>query len=69
MKIACNFDKNMKALYSNVNSNDKNAFYLLMTYHKNKKGGFGTEISVEQCNKMLKRKNKQFYYIDYPKEV
>lgn len=69
MKIECGFNKNMKALFSNIGNTDKNSFYLLMTYHKSKKGGFGTEISVEQCNKTLKRKNKQYYYVDYTGEA
>ena len=65
MKIECNFNKDMRALFSNVNNKDKNSFYLLMTYHKSRKGGFGTEVSIEQCNKMLRRKNKQYYYGEY----
>lgn len=69
MKIECNIDKNMRALFSNIGNPDKNSFYLLMTYHKNRKGGFGMEISVEQCNKILKRQNKQYYYVDYTGEA
>lgn len=64
MKIECNFNKDMRALFSNVNSEDKNSFYLLMTYHKSRKGGFNAEISIEQCQKLLKRKNKKYYYAE-----
>jgi len=65
VKIVCNFNKDFRALFSNIGNSDKNAFSLLMTYHKSQKGGFGTEISVEQCNELLKRENKQFYCVDY----
>ena len=62
MKFTCRFNKDYIALFSNINSTCENAFYLLMTYHKSRKGGFGHGISVEQCRKLLKRKNKDLYY-------
>jgi len=62
MKFTCRFDKDYIALFSNINSVCENAFYLLMTCHKSKKGGFDHGITVEKCQKLLKRKNKAYYY-------
>lgn len=53
-------DRSMRALFSNRNSQDKNAFRLLMVFHKSKKGGFEREISVGECNKILKKVNPSF---------
>ena len=62
MKLSCRFDKDYIAIFSNIGSENENAFYLLMTCHKSQKGGFGHGISVNQCKKSLKRKNKAYYY-------
>jgi len=62
MKFTCRFDKDYIALFSNINSISENAFYLLMTYHKSRKSGFDHGITVEKCNKLLKRKNRAYYY-------
>ena len=62
MKIECRFGGDMRALFSNVGSANPCSFYLVMTFHKSRKGGFGTEISVEQCKRLLKRKNKNYTY-------
>ena len=64
MKIALKWksDKNMIALFSNINSKNENDFYLLMVYHKSKKGGFGRDISILECKKILKKHNCNFNY-------
>ena len=43
-------------LFSNVNSKKKDEFYLLMTFHKSKKGGFDYPVTVEECKKALEKK-------------
>lgn len=66
MKIECKFDVDYVALFSNVGSIKENEFFLLMTYHKSKKGGFGKFISVGDCKRLLRKKNKNYVYRESP---
>lgn len=50
-------DKDMRALFSNIGTDDNNSFLLLIVYHKSKKGGFSRDISIEECNQILKKEN------------
>jgi len=49
-----------RLLFSNIDSPDSDSFYLLMTFHKSKKGGFYYPVTVEECKKALKRKGFAF---------
>jgi hypothetical protein len=64
MKLLIEFKKDYLALFSNINNIDKNSFYLLMTCHKSKKGGFGEPISENTCDLVLKKYNPEYYYRD-----
>lgn len=66
MKIALKWksDKNMVALFSNINNKNENDFYLLMVYGKSKKGGFDRDISILECKEILKKHNSSFNYKD-----
>lgn len=54
-------DRSMRALFSNINSDDKNEYRLLMVFHKSNKGGFERDISQAECNKMLQKVDSKFY--------
>ena len=54
----------IRLLFSNVGRSRKNEFYLLMTYHKSKKGGFNYPVTIEQCKKALKRKSHEYKYVE-----
>ena len=58
MKIKCRFHQNFIALFSNANSENKNDFYLLMVYHKSKKGGFEETITNLECKVLIANYNK-----------
>ena len=64
MKIVLKWesDKEMRALFSNINNVNENDFYLLMVFHKNKKGGFERDISIEECKTILKKQNSKYNY-------
>ena len=62
MKLKGGFHKNFIAIFSNIGNEDQNAFYLLMVTHKNGKGGFNEPITIGECKKILRRKNKDYYY-------
>jgi hypothetical protein len=49
-------ESTQRLLFSNIGNENPNEFYLLMTYHKSKKGGFDYPVTVEQCQKALKKK-------------
>jgi len=53
-------------LFSNIGSKTANHFYLLMTFHRSLNGGFGYPVTVEQCKKALKNKNKNYKYVEVP---
>lgn len=55
-------DKNMRALFSNRNTDDESVFRLLMVFHKSEKGGFDREISEEECDRMLRKANPAFRF-------
>ncbi len=63
LNLKWNSDKNMIALFSNIDNIDKNKYYLLMVYHKSMKGGFSREISIEECNEILKKHNSNYSYM------
>jgi len=58
-------NSSQKLLFSNINSSNSNHFYLLMTYHKSRKGGFSYPVTTDECNKALKRENKNYLYETY----
>jgi len=45
-----------RLLFSNVGSENPLEFYLLMTFHKSKKGGFDYPVSVQECIEALAKK-------------
>jgi len=49
-----------RLLFSNIDSPDPNSFYLLMTFHKSKKGGFDYPVTIEECKKALKKKGLKY---------
>jgi len=49
-----------RLLFSNINSENKNEFYLLMTFHKSKKGGFDYPVTIEECKKALSKKGYSY---------
>jgi len=53
-----------RLLFSNVGSKKENEFYLLMTFHKSKKGGFDYPVTVEECQKALAKEG--YVYIPEP---
>lgn len=63
-KLTLWYKKDFYALFSNAASKNENEFYLVMVFHKSKKGGFGEPITVEQCEKALKRYNPNFKYVE-----
>jgi hypothetical protein len=66
-KFQQRYDRNAYiALFSNVGCENKNHFYLLMTYHCSRKGGFGHGISVEKCKELVKKENPNYKYVEYP---
>jgi len=69
MKLVLPFKskKNFVALFSNIGCDNPKQFYLLATYHKSRKGGFGTNITVEECEQLLKEKG--YEYISYEKVI
>lgn len=64
MKLKCKFNRDYVALFSNVGSKKEDEFYLLMTFHKSKKGGFDHGITVEECQRLLRRRG--YKYIEEP---
>uniref|UniRef100_A0A6H1ZB13 Uncharacterized protein n=1 Tax=viral metagenome TaxID=1070528 RepID=A0A6H1ZB13_9ZZZZ len=56
-------DKKMCALFSNIGCKNSDEFYLLMVFHKNRKGGFSRDISVEECIEILNKKG--YIYKEY----
>lgn len=54
---------NQRLLFSNVNMEDPNEFYLLMTFHRNRKGGFHYPVTVEECQKALSKKKKEYKFV------
>jgi len=64
MKIELNAgESGMKLLFSNIGTKNEDEFYLLMAYHKSRKGGFGYKPSIERCKKVLAAKG--YKYINY----
>ena len=53
-------------LLSNIDCKNSNAFYLLMAYHKSRKGGFDVTVTTDDCDKALKKHNKDLYYYEPP---
>jgi len=54
------------ALFSNNNRENPNEFYLLMTFHKSRKGGFdAVDFTVEDAEKLLKKHNENYVYVDF----
>jgi len=53
----------IRLLFSNIGVKE-NEFYLLMTFHKSKKGGFYYPVTVEDCKKALRRYNKSYVYVE-----
>ena len=53
----------IRLLFSNVGVKE-HEFYLLMTFHKSKKGGFHYPVTVEDCKKALKRKCRSYVYVE-----
>jgi len=53
----------IRLLFSNVSSPDSKKYYLLMTFHKSRKGGFDYPVTAEECKEALKRKGLE--YIDF----
>ncbi|MEK7499111.1 MAG: hypothetical protein AAB649_00705 [Patescibacteria group bacterium] len=49
-----------KLLFSNIGQENPNEFYLLMIFHKSRKGGFSADVTVSECQKALKRKNRNY---------
>lgn len=45
-----------RLLFLNVGNENPNEFYLLMTFHKSKKGGFDYPATTEECIKALAKK-------------
>jgi len=45
-----------RLLFSNVGNKNQNEFYLLMTFHKSKRGGFDYSATTEECMKALEKK-------------
>jgi len=64
MKITLKWktDKEMRALFSNIGEENSNCFYLVAVFHKSEKGGFGREISVRECQEILKKHNPAFIF-------
>jgi len=54
----------IRLLFSNEGLKKKNEFYLLMTFHKSRKGGFDYPVTVEDCQKALRRKCKSYVYVE-----
>ena len=54
-----------KLLFSNIGQKNPNEFCLLMVFHKSRKGGFDEPVSIDECQKALRRKNRNFVYVDY----
>ena len=44
-----------RLLFSNVGNDNPKEFYLLMTFHKNRKGGFNYSPTVGKCKKALEK--------------
>lgn len=44
-----------RLLFSNIGLDNENSFYLLMTFHKSKKGGFNYPVTVEECREALSK--------------
>lgn len=53
-----------RLLFSNAGEYSPNNFYLLMVFHKSKKGGFGKTASTSECEQALRRKNKRFRFLN-----
>jgi hypothetical protein len=52
---------NQRLLFSNIDSPNPESFYLLMTFHKSKKGGFDYPVTVDQCKEALKKKKLKYF--------
>lgn len=50
------------ALFSNIGQKDPNSFYLLMTYISKSKNPCKQGLSVEDCNRLLKKENEDYFY-------
>lgn len=46
-----------RLLFSNIGMENSNCFYLLMTFHKSKKGGFDYPVTITDCKKALAKKD------------
>ena len=66
MKIELPFNRVYIALFSNIGSKNKNHFYLLMTYHNKRNGGFDEEITPGECQKLLEKVNPEYTYKSKP---
>ncbi len=67
MKLKIKFHKDYYALFSNIDNEDINAFYLVLVSHKSRKGGFEEPITEEECDKLLKKINPEYYYSEFRK--
>lgn len=64
LELTWNSDRGMRALFSNIGCKNPNEFYLLMVYHKSKGGGFSRNITVQECREILRKRNKEYRYIE-----
>jgi len=67
MKIELKLGDGYIALMSNIDCKDTNAFYLLMTFYKSRTGGFNHPVTKSKLDELLKKRNPNYYYIDYDK--
>lgn len=64
MKLTLKYKKDFLALFSNLGMEDENTFYVLATFHKSRKGGFGEGITVAQADKTLKKHNPNYKFLE-----
>jgi len=50
-----------RLLFSNIDSPSPEHFYLLMTFHKSRKGGFDYPVTVNECKEALKKKKLKYF--------
>ncbi|MBW2006140.1 MAG: hypothetical protein JRI72_16365 [Deltaproteobacteria bacterium] len=62
LNLAVPGNSSQRLLFSNIGNENKREFYLLMTFHKSRRGGFDYPVTIEECKKALAKKG--YCYIE-----
>lgn len=53
---------NQRLLFSNIGMKNPKVFYLLMTFHKSRKGGFNYSVTIGECELALNKVKKGYIF-------